>query len=169
MKFVGRKEANAAFAKNAFIEVPAPEFGEGAVMRFKGALNVLDMFAVAQASEGAKGNLSVLLLALVRQLWVDDAGKQVIGDDDDKLFLEGVDATLLLKYGQDAGLLELFTKHHVDDGGGSTPFTVDAMREVVAALSVSLGVTPESVKSMSQQELIDLLKAFRERAKSKGA
>ena len=154
---------NSAFASGRPIEVDAPELGEGVVVRFKPELTVNDLVFVSEVSTQFK-SAAAFTLALVRRGLVDADGNAVVDDNADAWFMDGANATLMLKLAKRADLVKRYMAHNMDDDGDSDDLTPDAMRRVVATVAVALKVTPAEVGAMSAGELTGVLKALNPKA-----
>ena len=86
---VADKHVFAATFENKPIEVPAPEFGEGVVARFRAQFTVDDLLAVASTDHWREPLVLELLLA--RLALVDADGQPVVDPNDDAWYQQGAE------------------------------------------------------------------------------
>ena len=164
MTFVTKQDLSGAFSNKRPVEIPAPELGEGKVVRFKPEFSVNDMLVVSELQLQFK-SASAFIIALARQALVDGDGNPLVDPDNDAWFMEGANAAWLVKYAAKAKLVERYIDAMEDADTDRKDADTDTMRQVVASVALTLNVTPDDVLAMSQPQLIDLLKAVRERNK----
>ena len=105
---VSRQQLAEQFASRKFIEVPAPELGEGCVARFRSVFTVNDLATVVQ-TKGWNEDL-ILDVVLAHLALVDEDGGEVFRDDDAKFFGDKIDAVLLCRLSKRARLKERFVQ-----------------------------------------------------------
>lgn len=148
-----------AFAQRQPIEVPAPELGDGVVVRCRATFTVDDLLVVASATNWREPiTLGALLLRLTM---VDEDGQPVVDPDDDVWFQQGADGVIASRIARRAGLIERFVEafRGAPDADGEE-LNGDVVRRVVAELALAMKLAPNSIRSWPLQDLRDVLAAL---------
>lgn len=149
-----------AFVSRRPIEVEAPELGEGVVVRFKPEFTVDDVLTILAVKNWQDPLVFDILLARVAM--IDEEGKPLVDDNNDKWFSEGTDGTLICRLSKRANLSAVFLKafkRSEDDPDGDKELTGDALQQTISDLSLAMKLSPESIRSWPAKDLADVLRA----------
>lgn len=165
-----------AFSKNAPIEVPAPELGEGVVVRFKPDFTVdeLAQVVLVQRSDAVEGGVNspawtnplLLEMLLVRIAMVDEHGNKVVQDNAPEWFQQGSSGVLMCRLARRAGLVEQFLKcwKAAPDSDSQEVLDAEKLNRLIADLATVMKISPTAIRSWPASDLADVLAAFKEQA-----
>ena len=160
MPTVADKHAFAgAFADAAPLEAPAPELGDGVVVRFR-RCTVDDLLAVAKVDFERP---LVLDLILARLTLIDADGDQLVDPNDDVWFQRGTDGVLLARLAKRAGLAAEFAlafRPAVGEDSGEA-LTADRVRRTIADLAVAMRLSPDAIRRWPVADFVDVLRSAR--------
>ena len=159
---VANKHVFAATFQTKPIEVPAPEFGEGVVARFRPQFTVDDLLAVASTSHWREPLVLELLLA--RLALVDADGQNVVDPKDDTWYQQGADGVAIVRLARRAGLVDRFVRAFratPDEDGDGEELTADAVRRTIADIATAMRLSPDTVRGWALRDLSDILASLR--------
>ena len=163
MPFATKHDIHGAFSASKPIEVPAPELGDGVVVRFKAEFTVDDLVSVVSV-DGWKEPL-MLELILGRLALLDEEGRPMVDPKSDDWFQRGINGVHLVRWAKRAGLAERFTLAFRErEGTDSEAVTEERIRRVVADLSTAMKLSPDTVRKWALSDLMDVLESFTRKA-----